>query len=294
MHFKWWETRMVAIHEERRDQKSRGRRISSAFCLLSPAFFLFSAVWLAGCAGAPGQLFPVPDGGFTVQFFKDPVQVAELSFTDLDGNTLMTSDLSGKVTLVNFWATWCGPCRQEIPDLIKLQERYPDHLQVIGVSVDEGSVDNVRKFGAEHGMNYPIVMATPEITRQFPGITAIPTGFVLDPDARIVQRHVGLMNPNVLEQETRSLAALPANVTVETIENTKEIELADAAHATAIPGLDLSKLTPAQKERALERLNEERCVCSCTLTIAQCRINDAACLFSLPMAEHVVTDVTGS
>lgn len=269
-------------------------RRAAAVTLILPALVL------AGCAGggppaaageAPDRVFPVPSGGLTVELFRTPVPVADLVFTDLDGRTLTTAGLRGKVTLINFWATWCGPCRLEIPDLVRLQERYPEHLQVIGVSIDEGPVDAVRRFAQEYRINYPIVMTTPEINRQFPGVHAIPTSFIVDTDARIVQSHIGLVSPAIVEQEMRHLASLSTNATVELVERTKQEQLLNAAHATEIPGVDLSELTPQQKAAALKQLNEDGCPCGCQLTLAQCRINDAACGLSLPIAEAIVAKI---
>ena len=245
-------------------------------------------------AGVPQPVFDLPAGDMTLQFVRDPVQIEELVMEDLDGETFSMADLRGKVTLVNYWATWCGPCRHEIPQLVQLQDRYGDQLQVIGISTDEGDPANVVAFAHEFQMNYPVVMATPEINRQFPGVFALPTSFVVDTEGRIVQTHVGLINPAVLEQETRYLAGLPTDVSVELIESTKQTRLADAAHATEIPGLDLSQLTPEQKETALQRLNEDGCSCGCQLTLAQCRINDSACGVSLPLAEQVVEEILGA
>ena len=248
----------------------------------------------AAGAAAPDPIFPVPEGGMTLQFVRDPVPVAELRMVDLDGRAMSTRNWHGKVTLVNFWATWCGPCREEIPFLIRLAERYPDHLQVIGVSEDEGSPEKVHDFARQYGINYPIVMSTPEIKRQFPGVFALPTSFVLDPDGQIVQTHVGLINPAVFEQEARYLTSLPADVTVETVEENAQLRLANAAQATEIPGLDLSMLSAEQKELALQRLNADSCTCGCQLTLAQCRINDAACGLSLPLAQKVVEDIAAA
>jgi thiol-disulfide isomerase/thioredoxin len=244
--------------------------------------------------GAPPPVFDLPVADMTIQFVRDPVQLDDLVMQDLDGGTFSMADLRGKVTLVNYWATWCGPCRQEIPHLVELQDRYGDQLQVIGVSTDEGDPGNVVAFAQEFQMNYPVVMATPEINRQFPGVFALPTSFVVDTAGRIMQTHVGLINPAVLEQETRYLADLPTDVTVELIDSTQQTRLADAAHATEIPGLDLSQLTPEQKEAALQRLNEDSCVCGCQLTLAQCRINDSACGVSLPLAQQVVEEIVGA
>ena len=256
---------------------------------------------VSGCGGArddvveaPAPVFTVPTDGMTVQFVREPAQVADLTVQDLDGRTMSTTDWQGKVTLVNYWATWCGPCREEIPYLIQLQEHYPDQLQVIGISADEGDSADVKAFAQEMGINYPIVMQTPELNRQFPGVFALPTTFLVDREARIVQTHVGLINPAIFEQEARHLLDFPTNITVELIDENDTTRLANAAHATEIPGLDLSELTPAQKEQALQRLNEDTCECGCALTLAQCRINDGACSISLPLAQKVVEEIIGA
>ena len=196
--------------------------------------------------------------------------------------------------LVNFWATWCGPCREEIPFLVRLAERYPDHLTVIGVSEDQGSPDTVAAFAGQYGVNYPIVMSTPEIKRAFPGVFALPTSFVVDPEGRMVESHVGLISPVILEQETRYLTSLTHDATVETAPSNDQIRLANAAQATEIPGVDLSVLTPEQREEVLRRVNEEGCPCGCSLTLAQCRINDSACGISPPLVDQLVAEVAGA
>ena len=140
----------------------------------------------------------------------------------------------------------------------------------------------------------PIVMSTPEIKRAFPGVVALPTSFVVDPDGQIVQTHVGLISPVVLEQETRYLTSLSHNATVETVAANDQIRLANAAQATEIPGVDLSSLSPEQREEALSRLNSDGCPCGCSLTLAQCRINDPSCGISPPIVEEIVADIAGA
>ena len=242
---------------------------------------------------APVPVFAAAVRPGTIQLVADPSPLPAISMQALDGRTITTDDLYGKVTLVNFWATWCGPCRAEIPDLIKLQARYPDHLQVIGVSADEGPVQVVKDFMTQYGINYPIVMNTPELNRAFPGVMALPTSFIVDPEGRVVQTHIGLISPGVLEQETRFLAALDLDITVDIVDENQHGLLVNAAQATEIPGLDLTTLTPEQRTTALQRLNEEGCTCGCKLTLAQCRINDSSCGFSLPLAEQVVAEIVG-
>ena len=248
----------------------------------------------SAAVGAPQPVFDLPVTDMTLQFVRDPVHIDDLVMQDLEGRTFSMADLRGKVTLVNYWATWCGPCRLEIPQLVELQDRYGDELQVIGVSTDEGDPANVVAFAQEFKMNYPVVMATPEINRQFPGVFALPTSFVVDTEGRIVQNPRRSHQPRSAGAgDSRYLADLPTDVTVELIESTQQTRLADAAHATEIPGLDLSHLTAEQKATALQRLNEDGCVCGCQLTLAQCRINDASCDVSLPLAEQVVAEIAG-
>ena len=136
----------------------------------------FALVSLVACGQSSEQsheeagaalVFEPPVEEMTLQFVRDPVQVDDVTMQDLDGGTWSLSDLRGKVILVNYWATWCGPCRYEIPQLMKLQEHYGEDLQVIGVSTDAGDPANVEAFAREFNINYPIVMSTPEINRQF-------------------------------------------------------------------------------------------------------------------------------
>ena len=249
--------------------------------------------WTGGGPG-PAPLFATPDDGVRLRFVDAPASVPDVTMETLDGRTISMADQLGKVVLVNFWATWCGPCREEIPFLVRLAERYPDHLTVIGVSEDHGSPDTVAAFAAQYGVNYPIVMSTPEIKRAFPGVFALPTSFVVDPEGRIVESHVGLISPVILEQETRYLTSLSHDATIETVPPNDQIRLANAAQATEIPGVDLSVLTPEQREEVLRRVNADGCPCGCSLTLAQCRINDSACGISPPLVEQLVAEVAGA
>src|SRR3954468_8671037 len=97
----------------------------------------------------------------TVKFLKARADVPSFTAPDLSGKPVSIDALRGKVVLINFWATWCPPCREEIPDLIALQTKYKDQLQIVGISQDSGSIDEVRRFAAAQGMNYPSVLSTP-------------------------------------------------------------------------------------------------------------------------------------
>lgn len=115
--------------------------------------------------------------------------------TNLQGQPVRSADFEGKVVLLDFWATWCPPCRKEIPGFIELQERYGDAgLVVVGVSLDEGGPTVVAPFVSNEGINYPVVMGDPTIVEAFGGVESIPTTFVIDRDGQIVGRHVGYVS----------------------------------------------------------------------------------------------------
>jgi thiol-disulfide isomerase/thioredoxin len=225
----------------------------------------------------------------TVRLLREPIATTAFTATALDGRSLSSADWRGKVVMVNFWATWCPPCRAEIPDLIALQEKYRDHLVILGISEDEGSVDGVKRFVAEHKINYPIVMSTPELRKIFPQVMALPTTFILDRDGNLTQKNVGMLNAKEAEAGTRLLAGLKVNAEVVKVEaNEKPVGLENAAQAKEIPGVDLTRLSGDQRTSVLVALNEEACKCGCGLTVAKCRIDDPNCQFSLPQARAIV------
>jgi len=217
--------------------------------------------------------------------------VMQADFKTLDGKTKRLSDYSGKVLVVDLWATWCGPCRQEIPALVALQERYRGRLVVLGLSIDDSPVADVAAFAKQVDINYPVVMASDEVQQAFGGITSVPSTFVVNPDGQILLRHLGSIDPQLVEQEVRAFSGLQTAATIETVKDTGQVLLANAAFATEIPGVDLTHMTPAQKTEALKRLNTEHCTCGCNTTLAQCRINDPSCSTSLPLAKKVAEEV---
>ena len=254
---------------------------------------LWTAVRYTRPTGSASAAPPAPGGDkVTIRFFKNPAAVPALAMHDLDGRAISADSLRGKVVIVNFWATWCPPCRAEIPDLVALQEKYGDRLQIIGVSQDEGDVEVVRRFAADRHVNYPIVMMTPELEKAFPGIAALPTSFIVDRESRIVQKHVGMLNAVMTENETRALAGLPVNATIEEVDRAQPAKL-ENAQATQIPGVDLAKFSPEKRTAALQKLNTEPCTCGCDNTVAKCRVDDPKCSTSLPLAQRIVSDIAG-
>jgi thiol-disulfide isomerase/thioredoxin len=264
---------------------------------------LVAAVWMvARPTPGPETALPADDAAsaadaassadkITLQFYKDPSPVGDVAMTDVDGRRLSSADWKGKVVIVNFWATWCPPCRAEIPDLVKLQSKYKDKLQIIGISDDDDQPAVVKKWADEHGMNYPIVMSTPELRKVFTGVTALPTSFIVNRESRVVMRHVGMLMAATTEAETRHLAGLPVNASIEEIEKDRPAKLANALQVTSIPGIDLSKLTKEQRVAAIEKLNEESCTCGCNQTVARCRVDDPKCPVSLPRAKELIAAI---
>ncbi len=111
---------------------------------------------------------------------------------DIFGNNVSLSSYKGKVVLLNFWATWCPPCKAEIPDLIKLQENYKDKLAIFSVSLDQDDPKVVREFYKKYKINYPVVMFTEEILKNYGGISAIPTSFVINHKGELEGKIVGM------------------------------------------------------------------------------------------------------
>ncbi len=230
-----------------------------------------------------------------VRLASNPQPAPPFLARDIDGNVVSTAEWKDKVVLLNFWATWCPPCREEIPELVDLQGRYKDRLQVIGISMDDPEdVRAVKKFAVQEGVNYPIVMASREIILEYGGVPALPTSFVVNTESKVVQKHVGLYPTFVYETEVRSLLGMPVEATVETFKDEGQIFLKNAVLATSLPDVDFKDLTPELKKIALKRMNSESCDCGCHLTLAQCRINDSLCPISKKLAAKVVAEVSSN
>jgi thiol-disulfide isomerase/thioredoxin len=140
-----------------------------------------------------------------VRFVDVPIAVAPFQATDLDGRDVSPASWRGRVAVVNFWATWCLPCRKELPALAALQRKYPTELVVVGVLQDGASPEFVRSFSRGLGVNYAIVQSRTEIERAFAEVMALPTTYIVDRDGRVVATHIGEIDPIRVEREVRSL-----------------------------------------------------------------------------------------
>jgi peroxiredoxin len=129
-----------------------------------------------------------------------PFPAPAWTLQDVDGKSVNSEQLKGKVVVLDFWATWCPPCRSEIPGYVELQKKYGDAgLAIVGVSLDRGDTGVVKKFIEEQKINYLIVMGHDKIVDAFGGVDAIPTTFIIDREGTVRFRKVGAMEHEEFE-----------------------------------------------------------------------------------------------
>jgi len=137
--------------------------------------------------------------------------VPDLSLTDLNGARIHTADYKNKVVLATFWAAWCVPCAEEVPQFIALQKKYQGQgLQVIGFSVDDDAKE-LQSFYRKYQMNYPVVPSDIKLAEAFGGVLGLPTTFVIGRDSRIHSKHNGVTDFSALEQEVVALLKAAQN-----------------------------------------------------------------------------------
>jgi len=132
---------------------------------------------------------------------KNYPDAPDFTLTDLSGNEVSLSSLNGKVIFLNFWATWCPPCRKEIPGFIEIYEKYKNQgIVVIGISVDKTGVDSVRDFVEKEKITYPVVMSTTDVVNDYKPGRFIPTTIIVDKNGKIRHKHIGYMDKDTLEK----------------------------------------------------------------------------------------------
>jgi thiol-disulfide isomerase/thioredoxin len=135
----------------------------------------------------------------------------DFTLESLDGKSMRLSDLRGKAVLLNFWATWCGPCKIETPWLVDLQNQYGSQgLQVVGVAMDDSGKEDIAKFAKEMGVNYPVLLGKESVGDAYGGIPALPESFFIGRDGKIVDKIIGLRGKAEIEDSIRKALDTPA------------------------------------------------------------------------------------
>ena len=132
----------------------------------------------------------------------------QFSLANLDGKNVSLKDFADKVMVVDFWATWCGPCREEIPHLNKLYENYRGKgVVVVGISMDAEGPEVVKQFAKELRMEYPVVMGNENVQQDFGGIVGLPTTFIIDRKGNIVKKYTGYQ-PAIMQDMEQTIKEL--------------------------------------------------------------------------------------
>jgi len=230
----------------------------------------------------------------------------EFSLKDLNGNQLNLADYKGKVVLLDFWATWCGPCRIEIPGFVELQQRYRNQgFTVIGILTEDDPA-NVPEFASEMSkdgvtMNYPVVVGDDKLGDLYGGFVGLPTAFLIGRDGRIYAKHEGAAPVSVFESEVKELLAASGNGEAAAFKpavggDSERIDLGDPNEVNSeVPGVNLTKLTAEQKAAFEKRLQQLPCTCGCkNPNLLECRKNDRNCGVSLKAAKDELAKMLGS
>lgn len=148
----------------------------------------------------------LPMGRSSIKAESERKAAPNFSLKDSGGKTVQLSDYRGKVVLLNFWATWCGPCKMEIPWFIDFERELKDQgFAVIGVSMDDEGWQAVRPFVSEEGINYRVLLANDSIGELYGGIDSLPTTFVIDREGRVAAVHIGLVSKSRYANDLKQL-----------------------------------------------------------------------------------------
>ncbi len=144
----------------------------------------------------------------------------DFTLETLDGKSLSLSSLRGKAVLVNFWATWCGPCKIETPWLVQLQKQYGSQgLQVVGVAMDDSGKDEISRFAQDMGMNYPVLLGKEAVGDAYGGVPALPESFFVGRDGKIVDKIIGLRDRSEIEDSVKKALNTSASASTGTTAN---------------------------------------------------------------------------
>ena len=173
-----------------------------AFKAAVAAIVLTALFFLVSCGGASSK-----SAGEAVEAAAlEPKPAPDFALPDAQGREVKLSDLKGQVVLLNFWATWCGPCKIEMPWFVEFQRQYKDQgFSVVAVSLDAEGWEVVKPFAEDFKLNFPVLVGDDELADKFGGIAALPTTFIIDKEGRITSSHTGLVSKSDYEDEIKNL-----------------------------------------------------------------------------------------
>lgn len=167
--------------------------------LLLPIYLLVSAC----TASAQPQ-----ESGNVIRLVRNPDHAPEFKLAALDGKPLTLADAHGKVVLLNFWATWCQPCKIEMPWFVDMQKQYgPQGLQVLGVAMDDASPEDIAKFAKTLGVNYPVLIGKESVGDEYGGVQFLPATFYIARDGKVVDKVFGLKGRGEIEDTIKKALA---------------------------------------------------------------------------------------
>jgi len=166
----------------------------------------FTTILIYGCENKTKIQTPIAKvEHIKTEMKNDGVKASDFELESTKGNKIKLSDYRGKIVIVDFWATWCPPCREEIPSFVQLQNEYKSDLQILGVSLDQETKKDIPFFMQKYKMNYPVLFANYEIVNNYGGIEAIPTTFVIDQNGNIINSFIGYHDKSVFVAEIERL-----------------------------------------------------------------------------------------
>ncbi|MGO9649912.1 Alkyl hydroperoxide reductase [Candidatus Sulfotelmatobacter sp. SbA7] len=132
----------------------------------------------------------------------------DFTLQSLDGKTIRLSDWRGQAVLLNFWATWCAPCKIEMPWFVELQKQYgPQGFQIVGVAMDDASPKDIADFAKEMGVNYPVLLGKESVGDAYGGVQFLPENFYIDRNGKLVARAFGLKSRSEIEDDIKAIIA---------------------------------------------------------------------------------------
>jgi peroxiredoxin len=201
--------------------------VSAPRLLIAFAAAAVAACFLTGCGSEPRSV----KAANAVKAEKDRKPAPEFALKDADGKTVHLEEYKGKVVLLDFFATWCGPCKIEIPWFMEFERNYKDKgFSVLGVSMDDEGWEVVKPFLADLGVNYRVVIGNDATAQIYGGVDALPTTFLIDRSGRIAAIHIGLASKRVFEDGIQQLLQDPGGIIK---------DQADAAVGVVLPAFAL-------------------------------------------------------